>query len=101
MSEVGARQAAERAGITYRQFDFWVRRGWIKVETPEGEGSGRPRLVQWHEVEVLRLMGALVAAGVEPEVAAGVARRLRATGMARLGTRFVIREVPPTNGGAT
>lgn len=83
-----------RAGITYRQFDYWVRRGFLNVQREPGAGSGVPRLVHWREVQVARLMGELTAVGVEPEVAAAAARQLQEGGAARLGP-FEVRRWQP------
>lgn len=98
MSDVTAAEACKQAGVTYRQFDYWCRRGWIKAEQEQFGGSGRPRSVPWREVKILRLMGQLTAVGLEPYVAHEVARALDAHGVARLaglggGVAFEIREV--------
>lgn len=92
LGSIPGSQVPDRAGITYRQFDYWVRRGYLKVHS-EGFGSGYPREVTLREVEVARLMGELTAAGIDVVAAHRLAREIRATGMGRLGT-FTIRRTP-------
>lgn len=66
--------AAEQAGITYRQLDHWIRRGYIKGALP---GSGVQRDLNGHEVDVLRIMADLVGVvGMKPAAAAPVARTM-------------------------
>lgn len=59
-------------GMTYRQLDYGVRRGWFKPLHIGGSGNSR----EWTraELEVVRRFGRLRKAGVEPETAAAVAR---------------------------
>lgn len=64
-------EAVERAGITYRQIDFWIRSGYVHVD---GHGSGNKREVDDLEASVVRDMAALVRAGFRAEAAAHVAR---------------------------
>ena len=65
-------QAAKKAGITYRQFDHWIRRGYIAGGCP---GSGRRRDISADEFDVLARMAGLVRAGVTPAAAAELARQ--------------------------
>jgi DNA-binding transcriptional MerR regulator len=65
--------AAERVGITYRQLDYWIRQGFIKGALP---GTGHPRSITGAEFRVLERMATLVKAGVEPQAAGKMARRL-------------------------
>lgn len=83
-----------RADITYRQFDYWVKRGLIQIADRDPlAGSGIPRMVSWREVEVARLMGELCRVGLDLETSHRVAREIRATGIGRLG-KFVIKRSP-------
>jgi DNA-binding transcriptional MerR regulator len=66
-------EAFEPLGITYRQLDFWCRRGYLRPVTG-GRGSGFPRWYPPEEVEVARCMVALIRDGVRVEVAAKRAR---------------------------
>jgi hypothetical protein len=52
------------AGISYRQLDYWSRRGFIETKHP---GYGRHR--QWDPAEVERtvMLARLVHAGLDPE----------------------------------
>jgi DNA-binding transcriptional MerR regulator len=62
-----------QAGITYRQLDYWTRRGYI---TPENSRyhSGIEREWSRAELGVALRMGRLITAGLSAEVAARVAR---------------------------
>lgn len=71
---MNANEVIELAGITYRQLDHWTRRGWIAPEHPECGGSGHHRCYSELEVAVIAHIGALVRAGVQPDVAARIAR---------------------------
>lgn len=55
--------AAEQAGVTFRQVDYWVRAGVIEPTVP-ARGSGNSR--EWHEddVALLRVCG-LIASALE------------------------------------
>ena len=59
--------AADLAGITYRQLDYWARTG---VVTPEhaGRGSGSARRWTAHEVSLLAVVGRLAALGLGRDV---------------------------------
>jgi hypothetical protein len=46
-------EAATQAGVTYRQVDYWLRRGIIQVDDPQ-PGSGHQR--RFTQSEVDRLM---------------------------------------------
>lgn len=64
---------AWKAGITFRQCDHWVRRGYLR---PDGAalGSGRPRRWPRAEVDVARAMARLVRIGLTPAAAHRIAR---------------------------
>lgn len=65
-------EVAAKAGISYRQLDYWSRCGFLR---PEGEvGTGHPRDYPAAEVAVAVRMGRLVRAGLTATVAAKVAR---------------------------
>jgi hypothetical protein len=59
--------------MTFRQFDHWCRKGWVRPDNPNA-GSGRARSFSRTEVRVLKRMALLVAGGVATSVAAGMAR---------------------------
>ena len=70
----GSEQVAREAGISYRQLDHWIRRGWVIPDGEASPGSGFPR--EWTDAEalVVRVMGRLVRAGLPPHMAHEIAR---------------------------
>lgn len=75
MSNVPATHPADELGVTYRQLDYWTRKGYLLPTMTSGRGSGHRRTWPDEEVWIARTMGRLVAAGIEPAVAASAARR--------------------------
>jgi hypothetical protein len=71
--QVCADHVADELGITFRQLDHWARKGYLQPERPM-DGSGIPRRWPAAELEVARRIGILVAAGLQPEMAATFAR---------------------------
>lgn len=65
-------KALELTGATYRQLDYWTRKGYIRVE---GKGSGRQREWPSREVKIASLIKLLSDGGFEIDVAAGIARK--------------------------
>jgi hypothetical protein len=61
--------------VTYRQLDHWISLGLVKVETPQGEGSGNPRTITSEELAVVAHMGRLVRLGLGPRKAHDLARQ--------------------------
>jgi hypothetical protein len=59
--------------LTYRQTDFWCRRGWLG-EALRWIGSGRNREFSEAEAQVTEIMAWLVRAGMNPAAASGIAR---------------------------
>lgn len=72
--------------LTYRQFDYWCSKGWVRVDP--NAGIGVPRTLTEHEAKAAVLMADLVAAGLTPSAAAGLARQLAAVDVATLGGKF-------------
>jgi DNA-binding transcriptional MerR regulator len=68
------------AGITYRNLDYWLRRGFIDLDPehpdPTGRGSGYPRRFTPQEADRFVLLARLVRAGFRVETAADVARKV-------------------------
>lgn len=60
-------------GLTYRQLDYWVRKGWLQPEHAQC-GSGTHRQFDGQELVIARRMSRLVGLGFEPSLAARVAR---------------------------
>jgi hypothetical protein len=88
---VGVGEAADHAGVTYRQADYWIRVGYLQSVTAGGEpfeavpwsptrrrdhpgGSGISRFLTDTELTVLTRMGRLVKTGLAVNVAAQAAR---------------------------
>lgn len=90
MSTIAA-DIPDLAGISYRQLDHWVRKGYLHADNPEC-GSGHSRTFQDEEVEVAVIMGALVKKlTIEPEYAATLARTIRSHGLAKVGPYVLAR----------
>jgi hypothetical protein len=59
-------------GATFRQLDFWTRKGWLRPDG--GVGTGYSRDFGGDEIRVAKVMARLVNAGVSPEAAHRAAR---------------------------
>lgn len=84
-----------RAGdISYRQLDYWVRKGYVQPRTP-AIGSGSRRDYGADEERVLKVMGRLVnTVGMEPRAAAQIARSATyedGCGYVRLGSGLLLK----------
>lgn len=99
-----------RAGVSYRQVDYWVRQGWIeprfrsrKDDSQQDGGTGYVRDFEDHEQRVLIAMGRLVNAGLKPEVAAIAARSMvdRDEPWARLERGVIVALEGESNSGTT
>jgi len=74
----GLRRAefATATKVSERQIDYWTRAGHIKVDN-DRPGHGNPRNYPDTEIDVVRIVGALSAAGMTNiAIAFGLARRL-------------------------
>lgn len=60
---LSARDAAELAGITYRQLDYWDRIGIIGPSIAEARGSGSRRRYSLQDVRVLACLAQLCQLG--------------------------------------
>jgi len=86
MATVTGPAVAKRSGITYRQLDYWTRKGWLRASRGTAmPGSGHQRAYTEHEAQVATRMGRLVHDGVSPERAAHLARVMATRGQVRLG----------------
>lgn len=81
--------AIEKAGVTYRQADYWRRKGYLTVEYADRAGflvdvepgdrmTGYVAYLNTTEALALRTMARLVKVGLKPEVAASAARQVLA-----------------------
>ena len=59
-------------GASYRQLDYWARKGYLQVT--QDPGSGRAREWPDEEIRVASVMARLTAAGLPPATAVQVAR---------------------------
>lgn len=66
-----ATAVASACGITYRRLDYWSRQGYLDIPS---RGSGHPRDLTQDQATAVGVLAALVAAGLEPQVAAEVAK---------------------------
>jgi DNA-binding transcriptional MerR regulator len=66
-------QLAAAVGVTYRQIDYWTRRGFVRPYVMD-PGNGHPRDYPPSEIRIARDLAALVAAGVTVETAHAIAR---------------------------
>jgi len=80
---------AASVSCTYRQFDVWATAGLIHATG--ATGSGNVRTITRAEITVLAIMADLVAAGVIPRAAAGLARQLAEVDVASMGKFCVSR----------
>lgn len=73
---MNASMCADRAGISYRQFDHWCRRGYIPDVASKGSGNER-ELTRDQFAYVMKL-AKLVKAGVNVHAAAEALKKLDA-----------------------
>lgn len=73
------------AGITPRQLNHWVTKGYLKPIGNGLTGSGHPFEFPTDQVRIAVLMGELTRAGLTPAAARLAADQLRNTGRARIG----------------
>lgn len=66
---------ATMPGLTYRQLDHWLSRGYVRRAPSSKAGSGNERYLTPREARILHVMFELVKDGVNPEQAAKMARR--------------------------
>lgn len=62
-------------GLTPRQLDHWMSKGYLKAKPGGPPGSRRPRELPPKEIRVAEIMTRLVHGGVTPATAARLARR--------------------------
>ncbi len=71
-----AHVAAERAGITYRQLDYWARCGYVNPTIDDASGSGTRRRYSDNDILKVRCLADLRQAGVELLTAVDLLRRI-------------------------
>jgi hypothetical protein len=62
MTEIRGPVAAELAGISYRQLDWWITHGAVPLDSPNPGSGGRRMIPDWY-IPRLRLLGHISAAG--------------------------------------
>lgn len=66
-------EVCEKADISYRQLDYWVRKGLVSLRSP-GSGTGTSRDFTHKEAAIVIRAGALLKLGIKPEPAVEYAR---------------------------
>lgn len=81
---IGAHRLSNRAGVTYRQIDYWTRVGLLEPIKPD-VGRGRTLLFADDQIPIAQYMGQLTDLGVQPRTARDIAGQLVDQGRAQLG----------------
>jgi len=68
-----ADNVVKATGLTYRQLDHYIRRGYIQMSNPT-PGSGVPRLFTGEQLDRIGTIQALIEAGFKPRAAAEIAQ---------------------------
>jgi DNA-binding transcriptional MerR regulator len=71
------KKAAEIVGITYRQIDYWARTDLIRPSSCDAAGSGSRRVYSYRDLLELRVIKALLDAGIKLESVREVFKYLR------------------------
>lgn len=71
-------QAAQIAGITYRQLDYWARTNLIRPSLTDATGSGSRRSYVYRDLLELKVIKNLLDAGIKLEAVREVFNYLRA-----------------------
>ena len=66
------KRAAEIAGITYRQLDYWARTDLVKPSMQRATGSGSRRIYSYRDLLELRAVKSLLDAGIRLELVRNV-----------------------------
>ena len=78
--------AANVAGISYRQLDYWARTGLVTPEIRGAAGSGSQRLYSFRDVLLLKVIKRLIDAGSSLQQIRKAVDHLRARGVNDLTT---------------
>lgn len=76
--------AAEAAGITYRQLDYWARTALVEPSVRGAKGSGSQRLYSFRDILVLKLVKRLLDTGISLQQIRVAVASLREHGVADL-----------------
>jgi hypothetical protein len=89
---IGAPELAARAGVTYRQINYWTTEGYL-VSDAETVGSGNAKAYPPGQIIKARLMGSLVRNfSMSPRSACDIADEIVRTGRAHVGPFTVTRD---------
>ena len=70
-------QAAQIAGITYRQLEYWARTNLIRPSLTDAKGSGSRRSYEYRDLLELKVIKQLLDAGIKLESVREVFKYLR------------------------
>ncbi len=73
--------AAQVAGITYRQLDYWARTGLVEPTVRSASGSGTQRLYSFRDILVLKIVKRLLDTGVSLQQIRTAVSHLRERGV--------------------
>ncbi len=73
--------AANAAGITYRQLDYWARSGLVEPTVRAAAGSGSQRLYGFRDILVLKLVKRLLDTGISLQQIRRAVDQLREAGV--------------------
>jgi DNA-binding transcriptional MerR regulator len=73
--------AAQVAGITYRQLDYWARTGLVEPTVRTATGSGTQRLYSFQDILVLKIVKRLLDTGVSLQQIRTAVSHLRERGV--------------------
>jgi hypothetical protein len=90
---LGSGDALAEVGVTYRQLNYWVNRGWLRP-VQAARSSGVPRRWPLLELEIAKRIERLAAAGVAVDRAAVFARESWPAGEIAPGIRIEISDAP-------
>jgi hypothetical protein len=89
---IGAPELAARAGVTYRQINYWSTEGYLATD-PETTGSGNAKAYPPGQILKARLMGSLVRNfTMSPRAASEIADEIVTNGRAHVGPFTVTRD---------
>ncbi len=76
--------AANAAGISYRQLDYWARTGLVQPTVRGAQGSGSQRLYGFRDILVLKLVKRLLDTGISLQQIRTAVDQLRRSGIGDL-----------------
>jgi hypothetical protein len=71
---MNSQDVVNASGLTYRQIDHAVRRGWLKPDNPHGKGTDNGREWAYTEYEITIIAGNLYRRGFRIDSAIKIAR---------------------------